>query len=46
MRDGNDLFDTRHRRKNGDTWPVEVSVSFSNSRRKNKSSRNRGLSGP
>lgn len=29
MRDGNDLFETRHRRKNGDTWPVEVSVSFS-----------------
>lgn len=29
MRQGNDLFETRHRRKDGSTWAVEVSVSYS-----------------
>ncbi len=29
MRDGSDLFESVHRRKNGELWPVEVAVSYS-----------------
>ena len=29
MRDGSDLFETRHRRRDGQIWPVEISVTYS-----------------